>query len=246
MASSCAEENYTVKLNTGEVNPALGMSYIQFAVEGLRHQLSQGAGGWSVDAGPHYAYYKLLDTAEGKPDAKLHEKDFYDGIDTSLPGLAARLGDEEKKVAFLRPALAKIASEIEQAAGGDPASAGCRFVFCAGNNCARCFHRLSTAVSAPRRKPDLLQRLREKSQQAETALDFAVGIGLDAVAVIPSDGSAAVSPGQKVEVRRHRSQRRDPRPIEVNDVALEGFENWGREFNNKTPAKVEAGKRLYG
>ena len=126
MASSCADENYTVKLNTGEVNSALGMSYIQFAVEGLRHQLSQGAGGWSVDAGPHYAYYKLTDTAAGKPDQKTHEKDFFDGIDTTLPGLSSRLGGEEKKVAFLRPGLTEVAKQIEEAtarSGTDPAGA---------------------------------------------------------------------------------------------------------------------------
>src|SRR4029077_17756367 len=104
-AQTCPAENYTVRLNGGEQNPRLGMSYIQFAMEGLRHQLSQGAGAWSVDPGPRYTYYKLIDTATGKPDPKLHEKDFYDGIDTTLPGLALRLGDEEKKVPFLPSAL---------------------------------------------------------------------------------------------------------------------------------------------
>jgi len=57
-ASTCPAENYTVKLNTGQLNPLLGMSYIQFAMEGLRHQLSQGAGGWSVEPGDRYTYYK--------------------------------------------------------------------------------------------------------------------------------------------------------------------------------------------
>ena len=55
-------KNYTIRLNTGHVNPLLGMSYIQFAMEGLRHQLSQGAGGWTVDPGDRYTYYKLVDS----------------------------------------------------------------------------------------------------------------------------------------------------------------------------------------
>src|SRR6516165_5703413 len=38
----------TVKLNTGVVDPLLGKSYVQFAMDGLRHQLSQGAGAWTV------------------------------------------------------------------------------------------------------------------------------------------------------------------------------------------------------
>ncbi|HXP17948.1 MAG TPA: PIG-L family deacetylase, partial [Terriglobales bacterium] len=98
-AMTCPAENYTVKLNTGGVNPVIGMSYIQFAMEGLRHQLSQGAGGWSVEPGDRFTYYKLVDSVlPTATDKDGHEKDFFDGIDTTLPGLGSRLGDEEKKV----------------------------------------------------------------------------------------------------------------------------------------------------
>ena len=37
-AMTCDAANYTVKLNTGTVDPVLGTSYIQFAMQGLRHQ----------------------------------------------------------------------------------------------------------------------------------------------------------------------------------------------------------------
>jgi LmbE family N-acetylglucosaminyl deacetylase len=115
-SNECPDANYTVKLATGEQNPALGMTYIQFAMEGLRHQLSQGAGGWSVDAGPHYAFYKLVDSVLPKTSNETgHEKDFFDGIDTSLPGLAARLGSDEAEVPFLRPGLVEVAALVEEA-----------------------------------------------------------------------------------------------------------------------------------
>jgi LmbE family N-acetylglucosaminyl deacetylase len=243
MASSCADENYTVKLNTGEVNPALGMSYIQFAVDGLRHQLSQGAGGWSVDAGPHYAYYKLTDTAAGKPDGKAHEKDFYDGLDTSLPGLAARLGDEEKKAPFLRAALVEIERQIEEATKAserDPASAAEPLSGIIAK-LASVLRQVSRSDLSAAAKLDLVQRLREKSQQAETALNLAAGIGLDAMAVIPSDGSAAVSPGQKLEVSV-TFHNGGGSPVEVNEVALEGFSNWAHALTNTNSARVEPGK----
>ena len=69
------------------MNPLLGMSYIQFAMEGLRHQLSQGAGGWTVEPGDRYTYYKLVDSVlPPATDKDGHEKDFFDGIDTSLQG----------------------------------------------------------------------------------------------------------------------------------------------------------------
>src|SRR5262249_5451475 len=81
----CAEA--TVKLNTGVVDPLLGKSYVQFAMDGLRHQLSQGAGAWTVEPGDRFTFYKLADSVLPKTtgeDGK--EKDFFDGIDTSLPG----------------------------------------------------------------------------------------------------------------------------------------------------------------
>ena len=38
------------------------------------------------------------------------------GIDTTLPGLASRLGDDEKKVPWLRAELESIAADLRQAA----------------------------------------------------------------------------------------------------------------------------------
>src|SRR5438128_8088806 len=115
-ASTCPAENYTVKLNTGEVSPALGMSYVQFAMQGLKHQLSQGAGGWSVEPGDRFTYYKLVESVLPRTtDKDGDEKDFFDGIDTSLAGLAPRLGEEEKKVQGLRTELKDIAEQIKTA-----------------------------------------------------------------------------------------------------------------------------------
>src|SRR5712692_4702963 len=88
-ATSCPAENYTIKLNTGQLNPQLQMSYIQFAMAGLRHQLSQGAGGWSVEPGDRYTYYKLVDSVLPPAlDKDGHEKDFFDGMDTRWQSLA--------------------------------------------------------------------------------------------------------------------------------------------------------------
>jgi LmbE family N-acetylglucosaminyl deacetylase len=109
-----SDEDYTVKINIGEYSPMLGMSYTQFALEGLAHQTSQGTGGIRVPPGPRYTYYKLTDSTQVKPTAA-HESDFFDGIDTSLVGLAARLGAEEAKVPFLRPALESLEKHIDAA-----------------------------------------------------------------------------------------------------------------------------------
>src|SRR5437868_2632570 len=109
-----ADEDYTVKLNIGEYSPLLGMSYTQFALEGLAHQTSQGTGGIRVPPGPRYTYYKLTDSTFPK-SANAHEQDFFDGIDTSLVGLASRVPDETKAAA-LRAELESVQKHIDAAA----------------------------------------------------------------------------------------------------------------------------------
>src|SRR5579864_183015 len=108
-----ADEDYTLKLDLGEYSPFLGMSYAQFALEGLAHQTSQGTGGARISPGHRPDFYKLLDSV--LPTKPAHEKDFFEGIDTSLPALASRLGDQEKMVPFLRPALLSLQKHVEEA-----------------------------------------------------------------------------------------------------------------------------------
>src|SRR6201987_4842378 len=115
-SNECSPENYTVKLATGEKDPLLGMSYAQFAMQGLKHQLSQGAGRWSIDGGPHYSFYRLVDSVLPPTAGKDgHEQDFFDGIDTTLPDLGPRLGTDEAKVPWLRPELMKLQGYVEAA-----------------------------------------------------------------------------------------------------------------------------------
>jgi LmbE family N-acetylglucosaminyl deacetylase len=109
-----ADEDYTVKLNIGEYSPLLGMSYTQFALEGLSHQTSQGTGGIRVPPGPRYTYYKLTDSTLPKP-AAAHEADFFEGIDTSLAGLAAR-APRGPKADALRASLESVQKHIDAAA----------------------------------------------------------------------------------------------------------------------------------
>ncbi len=116
MATTCDAANYTLRLNTGVVDPVLGASYIQFAMQGLRHQQSQGAANWTVEPGDRFTYYKLVDSVVDSPkDKDGHEQDFFDGIDTTLPGLASRLGDEGKKVPWLRGELENLQKRIDEA-----------------------------------------------------------------------------------------------------------------------------------
>ena len=238
-SNECSPENYTVKLSTGEKDPNLGMTYIQFAMEGLRHQLSQGAGEWTVDAGPHYAFYKLVDSVlPSTVDSSGHEPGFFAGIDTSVPGLAARLGAEESRVPFLRGELTKIAQDVSgamQAADGkDPGDAVKPL-----SQVLQGFDQLVDKVQQSEldhdAKVELLSRLQEKQEEAARALDLALNLSLQATvapphgqaAGLPSEGEAltAVSPGPKFTViaKLHNGSKY---LLQIDDVNLTAPAGW--------------------
>ena len=225
-ASSCPAENYTIRLNTGQVNPLLGMSYIQFAMEGLRHQLSQGAGGWSVEPGDRYTYYKLVDSVlPPTVDKDGHEKDFFDGIDTSWQGLSSAFDAAGAKE------LAKVRNNVAEAtkdAEGDPGRAATPLL-----SVINSLSRLESQISGSRdaRKQDVLARLQEKETQARTALDLALNLSLQAALVSPPGSSApptpghdplaAISPGQKFNVKL-QLHNGSTHPVQLRSLFLEG------------------------
>lgn len=119
--------DYTVKLETTVDSALLGGTYQQFAIDGLRHQTSQGAGEFRFGPGPRYARYKLVDSVLPKTlDADGHENGLFDGIDTSISGLVKRLGPEAHRSERLPGLFADLQSRIQAAAAAaekDPQAA---------------------------------------------------------------------------------------------------------------------------
>jgi LmbE family N-acetylglucosaminyl deacetylase len=212
-AMTCDAANYTLRLNTGVVDPVLGTSYIQFAMQGLRHQLSQGAANWTVDPGDRFTFYKLVDSVVDSPkDKEGHEQSFFDGIDATLPGLASRLGGEEKKLPWLRSELESIAAEVKHATDkseSDPDSAAAPLSK-AIQSLDSVTVRLRSSGVAGGAKKDLLAILLEKRQQAQTALNLALDVTLKATVAsltdpgktVPGlkDALTVISPAQKFQV----------------------------------------------
>jgi len=256
-ASTCPAENYTIRLNTGQVNPVLGMSYIQFAMEGLRHQLSQGAGGWSVEPGDRYTFYKLADSVlPPTTDKDGHEKDFFDGIDTSMPGLASRLGEEEKKVPLFRQSLGWVAQDVRRAdeqreKDRSAATQALMWALLSLEDATRELKRSSVSNAA---KLDLLARLNEKSEQLQTAFNLAANVSLEATAAplmgregtLPheQDALTVVSPGQIFTVKmKFNSGSRDlQNPTHIEDVWLDGWDGWSEHIAKSEISDVAPGK----
>jgi LmbE family N-acetylglucosaminyl deacetylase len=84
-------EDWTLRTDTGEYSPWLGDSYQNFSRVGLSYQRSQNGGRLLTQPGPSYAYYKRLAAVAGGDGAELRlrprERSFFDGIDTTVPGL---------------------------------------------------------------------------------------------------------------------------------------------------------------
>jgi LmbE family N-acetylglucosaminyl deacetylase len=207
-ASTCDPANYTVKLNTGKEDAVLGESYVQFAIEGLRHQESQALGGVSIPKGDRFAYYKLVDSVVESPkDSDGHEQDFFDGVDTTLPGLASRLGNEEKKVPWLREQLSRIQqriAEVEHNADSDPAESAMALL--SGRKAADdLLQRVRQSSLSDDAKQLLTSELETKRNQFQQAANVALGVKLTAtydgpLASSPESATMAV-PGESIAVK---------------------------------------------
>ncbi len=252
-AMTCADEKWTVKFNTGQNDASLGTSYIQFAMQGLRHQMSQGAANWTVDPGDRFTFYKLEDTvippATGKDG---HEKDFFDGIDTTLGGIAKF--SDDVKIADLNSQLTEAARQIADASSAaqanDPASAA-RPLWRVAQTFRHIRSEVESSALRPQAKLDLLTRIATKQQQAETALNLALGVTLTAEASAgaqngskESEMQATVSPGQEftVALTFHNGSKL---PLRIDHISLEVPSGWNT-INTKTNSEMVApGKELH-
>ncbi len=99
-----------VEIQEGTFDPVLGASYLQIAREGLALQKSQNGGGGIPYAGPvsvPYHRYGSQVPASGK------ENSFFDGIDTSLAGIAELAQGQQN--AFLKEGLSRVDGFVAQA-----------------------------------------------------------------------------------------------------------------------------------
>jgi LmbE family N-acetylglucosaminyl deacetylase len=252
-------EDWNVELDTSQDDALLGESYVKFAWKGLQHQLSQGAGGWTLTEGRRTSYYKLIDSAlPGTPVTNTHEKDFFDGIDTSLPALASRLGPDGGKVPWLRPELERLAKLVDDAttlADKTPEAAGRPLL--QGLGVTRdVISKIEASQLSASEKSDLLVDLRGKEQQFEQAANLAysldIGIGPGTPDGRPmaeefetANGKvlAAVITAGKTFLLLAKLHNGSTVPMEIKQFALDAPMGWHYElFMDKVPSRIAPGE----
>ena len=78
------QEDWTLRVDAGAYDPVQGESYAALARLGLGFQRSQNGGRVGSQPGPAFWYYKRLESKVSAPD---REQSFFDGIDTTIPGV---------------------------------------------------------------------------------------------------------------------------------------------------------------
>jgi LmbE family N-acetylglucosaminyl deacetylase len=216
-------EDWTVREDVGVYAPLLGQSYAQLAWQGLSHQRTQGVGQVEPDPGPRPDHYKRIDgtplvrvlDANGRIDPPFaegaspdREAGFFDGLDESLPGVAARLGAGEARALFLRPGLVELERVASRALEAFDANhpEKCAPDLARGLALVRELSRKVAASGIPPGPPraEVLFLLDVKASQFEDALAHALSLDFRSQ-VEPPQAPGSPFPGWRFPVQTIRS-----------------------------------------
>ncbi len=182
-----------VVVHEGEASDKLGMSYVQFARQGLGLQKTQiGNGARRAGAGVFDVRYHRW---ASRVPAQETEQGFFDGMDVSLAGIAALAPGE---TTFLPQGLVKLQESVDQAAAEyaavDYSAVEPAKIAPALKDALVTVRGLIAQVDAAKlsaeEKYNVLHELRIKEVQANDALAEAIGLKVDAPETMPFDASA--------------------------------------------------------
>ena len=207
-----------VQVPEGNYDSLLGMSYRQIARIGLGFQKSQNDGGSLPDAGEFASAYNRFASLVPAQD---HEGSFFDGIDTSLLGIAtlAPTGD----TALLKRGLGQINSAVENAMAQFSAvhPERCAPSLAAGMKATNeLLEQLTSSDLSDDAKYDIRHELEIKRAQFNNALVEALGLSITAT-VRPQhepdpqmemyfgepDTFRIAVPGQTVRIKLHLAKQ---------------------------------------
>jgi LmbE family N-acetylglucosaminyl deacetylase len=224
----------TVEVPEGDYNPLFGESYVQLARQGLNQQKTQNGGTAVPPAGPTSSPYHLYATRVTKTVPE-KEKDFFEGIDVTLAGIADYAPAAERatwkvKLNALNATVTKAAAAFD---GTDPAKTAPELA--KGLTQTRTLLAEVAASKLPEdAKYNMTHELDIKETQFNAALGHALGMSLAATASsergtmragpmgsmgIDAAGFQTVIPGQTFQVTVHVADQ-GTAPVEVVKTAM--------------------------
>jgi len=187
-----------LKLNTGQYDTVLGRTYFEIAMEGRSQHKSQGEGRVELN-GEQFSGLNLAESTAAKVEK---ETGIYDGLDTSIGGIAGLSGDSGE---LLPPKLAQLRNAAAAALKNyEPRSPEKILPLLAEG------YRTANEIEWSTRNPAAKFFLQQKKKEFSEAVRMAAGIRIEALSymetVVPGESFAVTAkvyfpPGRNVSVK---------------------------------------------
>ena len=229
-----------LKIDTGEYNALLGLSYAQIARHGLSFQRSQGVGQTRASKGSAVTELRLVDTT--LTEQRKSEESLFDGVDTTIMGMA-----KLANTSALDPEFAQLQESVDAAVRDYDARHPWSVVphLASGLKATRgLIENVQRIELDDNTRSHLLFLLRNKEQEFMTAANAALGLSLE-VLVQPTAGTrssetfAVAIPGQKFSIGMRMV---NPAPVtaEFVNASLHTPEGWNIHRVQKDSDREEA------
>ena len=227
-----------VEIDTGQFDPLLGRSYYELAMEGRSQHKSQGEGALEL-RGSQTSRVRLVERVPAA-QAETREQSIFDGLDTSIKGMARLSGLPDEGIADALAAIDRdAAAALEKfnpynpRAVIEPLTAGRAHLGALYNQLVSRLQQ--TAVQDPkvvRAREDVVILLAQKEREFVNALRLASGVRVDALA-----DTETVTPGESFTVAVRAYAPADGR-APIGELSLSAPAGWRVE-----PSQKPAGER---
>ena len=246
-----------LEIPEGGGDPVLGATFTQIARQGWSLQKSQNGGGGIPLAAPTAAPYHRFGSTIPAADK---EQSYFDGIDTSVGGIADLAGNQDN--AFLKEGLGRINSAAERAMAGFSVSEPEKVapILAEGLKETNALLALVAASKlSEQAKYDVTFELRAKQDQFQKAIVQALNFSLEATVApkrepnranpnplfaLPTETMKSLVPGEQFPVRVHLNNP-GTTPLALDHIWLQtpAGESWNVAADSATPAPASLGAR---
>jgi LmbE family N-acetylglucosaminyl deacetylase len=241
-----------LEIPEGDGDPVLGATFTQIARQGWSLQKSQNGGGGIPLAAPVAAPYHRFGSSIPAGDK---EQSYFDGVDTSVAGIADLAGGQDD--AFLKERLGRITSLVERAMAGFSVSEPEKIAPLLAEGLKETnalIAQVAGSKLSDQAKYDVAFEVKAKQEEFRKAIVQALNLSLEATVApakepnrgnplfaLPAETMKSLVPGEQFVVRVHVDNP-GTAALPVSRVWLESpaGEAWNVSAESAVPANIEA------